>query len=695
MTRRSATYLLLVVLAAIVTACANIGSPEGGPRDYTPPTFVKSNPSQGQLNVSGNKIEITFDEIVNVKDQQKKVVVSPVQKNPPVIKALGRKITIELRDSLLPETTYCIDFSNAIEDNNEGNPIDGFSMAFSTGSTIDSLQISGMVLRAKDLEPMQHVIVGLHSNLNDTAFSTISLERISRTNDRGQFTLRNLKPGRYHIFALNDVDGDYRMARTEDVAFLDEIIVPQASRFESMDTVFTFDHRVDTVIAATHTEFTPNNVLLTMFNENYIPLYLKKTERVTPERLTVMMSTRSDTLPALRILEPPTPYSGNNWYHLERTARNDSLVYWLTDSTLIRNDSLKVELTYQRTDSTDMLTLRTDTVTFAYRKPNYLVKQEAEQLKERQQIEKRIAQLREKQAAGKSLDEEELEELTQALKPVVPKLKVDWTMTNVLEITDSIGVTAPVPIAHIDPAKVHLEMKRDTLWVPVDGLPPMVPADDLSALRYVLPMRLTPDSTYRITLDSLAVTSIYGVANDAISAEVRVRAVEDYANLIIRVNVPGQAFIDLLDNKDEVVMTRTVTAGVAKFDNVAPDTYYARLVIDANDNGKWDTGNYANHLQPEEVYYYPKAIKLRKNWDVEQQWGIYDTALDLQKPEAIKHNKPEQSKNALESKKNKKGKTTDDEDEEEDEFNSTGFSNGAYSGNKYRDYQNTRKSPSR
>ena len=690
MTRRNATYLLLVALAVIVTACANIGSPEGGPRDYTPPTFVRSTPSQGQLNVRGNKIEITFDEIVNVKDQQKKVVVSPVQKNPPVIKAMGRKITIELRDSLLPETTYCIDFSNAIEDNNEGNPIDGFTMAFSTGNTIDSLQISGMVLRAKDLEPMQHIIVGLHSNLNDTAFSTISLERISRTNDRGQFTLRNLKPGRYHVFALNDVDGDYRMARTEDIAFLDEIIVPQASRFESMDTVFTFDHRVDTVIAATHTAFTPNTVLLTMFNENYIPLYLKKTERLTPERLTVMMSNRSDSLPTLRVLEPE--YTGDNWYHLERTERNDSLIYWLTDSTLIRNDSLKVELTYLRTDSADMLTSRTDTVTFAYRNPNYLVRQEAEQLKERQQIEKRLEQLLEKQAAGKSVDEEEIEELTKELKPVVPKLKVDWTMTNMLEINDSIGIKTSVPIAYVDPTKVHLEMKHDTLWVPVDGVPPMIPADEFSATRYVLPMTLTPNSTYRITIDSLAVTSIYGVANDAINAEVRVRAIEEYANLVIRVNVAEHAFVDLLNNKDEVVMTRTVTGGVAKFDNVAPDTYYARLVIDSNDNGVWDTGNYANHIQPEEVYYYPKAIKLRKNWDVEQQWGIYDMALDLQKPDAIKHNKPEQSKNALESKKNKKGNATNEEDED-DEFNSTGFGSGAYSGNKYRDYQNTRKSP--
>ena len=239
MSLRHTTHLVATVLVALLLySCASIGSPEGGPRDYTPPVMVKASPTPGALRVDKGHIVLNFNEIVQIKDQQKKVVISPTQHEAPLIKTLGKRITIDLRDTLLPNTTYCIDFADAIVDNNEGNALEGFSYAFSTGDSIDTLQVSGIVLRARDLEPMQHVIVGLHTNLDDSAFTRLPFDRLSRTNDRGQFTLRNLKPGRYHVFALTDMDGDYRMARSEDIAFLDEIIVPSVGTYESMDTVF-------------------------------------------------------------------------------------------------------------------------------------------------------------------------------------------------------------------------------------------------------------------------------------------------------------------------------------------------------------------------------------------------------------------------------------------------------------------------
>ena len=223
--------LVCIVGMAMLGACANIGSPEGGPRDYTPPALLRANPMPGELNVKRSRVELRFDEYIQLKDQQKKVVVSPVQKEAPVIRTVGKKITVEFRDTMKPNTTYVIDFTNAIEDNNEGNVLDGFSYAFSTGDQIDTLQISGIVLRAKDLEPMQHVLVGLHTNLDDSAFTKLPMERISRTNDKGEFTIRNLKPGLYHVFALGDMDGDYRMNSSEDMAFNDHVYEPSARQF--------------------------------------------------------------------------------------------------------------------------------------------------------------------------------------------------------------------------------------------------------------------------------------------------------------------------------------------------------------------------------------------------------------------------------------------------------------------------------
>ena len=683
-------WLLTLAVGVILAACASIGSPEGGPRDYTPPQVTRTSPEANALNFKGQKVEIIFDEIVNLKDQQKKVIISPAPKTQPLIRTVGKKVTVEFRDELEENTTYVIDFSNAIEDNNEGNQLDGYSFAFSTGDEIDTLAVSGIVLRANDLEPMQHVIVGLHSNLDDTAFTHVPLERVSRTNDLGKFTIRNLKPGSYHVFALSDVDGDYRMARTEDIAFLDEVIVPSTSEYTSQDTVFTFDRRVDTVMTATHTLYLPNDLLLCMFNEGYRNHYVRQTSRPEANKLHILFGAPNDSLPQLEVLHPAE--HERNWYRVERTMTNDSLFYWITDSALIKTDTLIVAMTYLRTDTAERLEQVTDTVRFGYRKPNSQVKEEEKKAKEREDRAKRLAQLLEKQekaaAQGKELGEGELEEIKelQHVDPnATPKLKMELAKSGSIDIGDSIIVRFDTPISSIDPRGVHLDIKRDTLWVPYPVVPSLRPVNDLNPMRYWLPVTALPDSTYRLTIDSAAVTSVYGLHNDPLIKEMKVKGTEEYANVYFKVNVKGDAFVELLGSGEKVMRTVKVKDGAFELLNVTPNTYYLRLILDSNGNGQWDTGNYGSHLQPEEVYYYPKRLKLRRNWDLDETWNIYETALDLQKPDDIKHNKPEEAKNKVEKKQNKTGS----EDEEEDEF-STGITN-TYTGNKYDDARNRRR----
>ena len=683
-------WLLTLAVGVILAACASIGSPEGGPRDYTPPQVTRTSPEANALNFKGQKVEIIFDEIVNLKDQQKKVIISPAPKTQPLIRTVGKKVTVEFRDELEENTTYVIDFSNAIEDNNEGNQLDGYSFAFSTGDEIDTLAVSGIVLRANDLEPMQHVIVGLHSNLDDTAFTHVPLERVSRTNDLGKFTIRNLKPGSYHVFALSDVDGDYRMARTEDIAFLDEVIVPSTSEYTSQDTVFTFDRRVDTVMTATHTLYLPNDLLLCMFNEGYRNHYVRQTSRPEANKLHILFGAPNDSLPQLEVLHPAE--HERNWYRVERTMTNDSLFYWITDSALIKTDTLIVAMTYLRTDTAERLEQVTDTVRFGYRKPNSQVKEEEKKAKEREDRAKRLAQLLEKQekaaAQGKELGEGELEEIKelQHVDPnAIPKLKMELAKSGSIDIGDSIILRFDTPIASINPRGVHLDIKRDTLWVPYPVVPSLRPVNDLNPMRYWLPVTALPDSTYRLTIDSAAVTSVYGLHNDPLIKEMKVKGTEEYANVFFKVNVKGDAFVELLGSGEKVMRTVKVKDGAFELLNVTPNTYYLRLTLDSNGNGQWDTGNYGSHLQPEEVYYYPKRLKLRRNWDLDETWNIYETALDLQKPDDIKHNKPEEAKNKVEKKQNKTGS----EDEEEDEF-STGITN-TYTGNKYDDARNRRR----
>ena len=681
-----------MAVSLVLAACASIGSPEGGPRDYTPPQVVKTTPAPGTLNFNGNKVEITFDEIINLKDQQKKVIISPAPRTMPLIRSVGKKVTVEFRDPLEENTTYVIDFSNAIEDNNESNQLDGYTFAFSTGDQIDTLAVSGIVLRAKDLEPMQHVIVGLHSNLDDTAFTHVPLERVSRTNDRGKFTIRNLKPGNYHIFAINDMDGDYRMARTEDIAFLDEIIVPSTSEYTSRDTIFTFDRRVDTVMTATHTLYLPNDLLLCMFNEGYRSHYVKQTSRPADNKLYVLFGAPNDTLPRMEVLRPAEHKP--DWFRMERTVDNDSLFYWITDSAMIKTDTIIVAMTYLRTDTADRLQEVTDTIRFGYRKPSAQVKEEEKKAKEREERIKRLEKLLEKQekaaAQGKELDEGELEEIKelQHVDPNdIPKLQLELAKSGTIDVGDSILLRFDAPVASIDPGGIHLEVKRDTLWLPYPGaLPQLRQVDDCNPMRYWLPITMLPDSTYRLTVDSAAVVSAYGLYNDKLTKEIKVRGLEEYANVYFRVNVKDSAFVELLGSGEKIIRTVPVKKGAFELLNVPAGTYYLRLTIDSNGNGVWDTGNYQNHLQPEEVYYYPKKLRLRRNWDLDESWNIYETALDLQKPEDIRRNKPEQAKNKVEKKEDKK---QGDEDEEDDEFG-TGFNN-TYTGNKYNDAKNNRR----
>ena len=184
MKNQNLTYLrwpLLAILTVIAAACASMGRPEGGPIDEDPPVFIKSNPAPGQLNVSSDRIIIEFNENIQVDDPLNKVVISPAQKTPAKVTGVGHRVTVMLQDSLRENTTYTLDFTDAIKDLNEGNQIDGFALDFSTGPTLDTLSISGMVFAAENLEPAQSMLVGVHSNLADSALTTLPFDRITRT----------------------------------------------------------------------------------------------------------------------------------------------------------------------------------------------------------------------------------------------------------------------------------------------------------------------------------------------------------------------------------------------------------------------------------------------------------------------------------------------------------------------------------
>lgn len=624
--------LFVVAAALLLAACASIGRPEGGPRDMTPPVVVSSTPAPGSVNVSNGRIDIVFDENITLDDPMNKIVVSPPQKKQAQISSNGRRVRITLRDTLRDSTTYTVDLADAVRDLNEGNILDGLAIDFSTGPSIDTLMISGIVFEGRTLEPAQGMIVGVYSTpVADTALTTLPMDRITKTNALGRFTIRNLKPGSYRVFAINDLNHDFHWDRSEDIAFLDRDISPSTMAVEVTDT-FTDAAGNDSLVTRPATRFLPDDILLTWFNENYKPLYLVKHERPDARRLTLEMSTHSDSLPQLTLLN--TVRAGARLDReavLQSSPGLDSLTYWLRDTTLIGSDTLKIAARYLHTDTLDNITFTTDTLTFALRQPK----------------------------KKKKRDEE---------TDSVPKLEfvnIGISSRQPQDLNIPLLFETSAPTASIDSAGFCIEVLVDSVWMPVAARIPS-PPDSLQPMRLLTEMTWKPKTKYRVTIDSLAVTDIYGNHNRPFVQEVSTHAIEDYTALFFNIGDlgPDSAIVELLTS-DKPVRLEPVRNGVATFEYVTPGAYYARLFIDRNHNGRWDTGSVADTLQPEDVFYFSKKLNLKKNWDVEQQWNIYETPVDLQKPEDIKKNKPPRPKWETEEEREKRKKGNNDDEEEE------------------------------
>lgn len=625
----------VAAVVAVLYSCASVGRIEGGPIDEEPPFFLTGTPAPGALNVNKNKITIEFDEFIKLDKPNEKIVISPPQVQQPEIKASGKKVVIELQDTL-KVGTYTIDFGDAIQDNNEGNPLENFSYTFSTNNVLDTMAVAGTVLNAANLEPVKGLQVGLYSNLEDSAFTSLPFERVGRTDSRGHFSIRGVAPGKYRIYALQDADQNYFYSQpTEIIAFEDSLIIPAMERRVRQDTTWIDSLTVDTVVERTYTHYLPDNILLRCFKEQTFNQRLAKTERLTPEKFTLYFTAPSDTLPRLRGLN----FDERDAFVVENlTGRNDTLQYWIKDSLLYKKDTLLIELTYHYTDSLKQLSPRTDTL-------KLLAKQTYAKLQKQKQetIEKQLKEL-EKKRKKRSKSEDDTEEpapLTAADLPM-EFLKNDVYAPGTLDIYDYLTVSFQEPLAVVDTSAFHLQHKVDTLW---NDIPFELEQDPSDLKKYNIFADWEFDESYRFEVDSAAFVGIYGLHTEKISKEFKVKKQEEYGQIFFNVSgAKAPAYVELLDAQDKVLRTVPVTDGKADFYYLNPGKYSARLVEDTNENGVWDTGLYAEKRQPEMVFYYPMVLELKANFDLTQNWNVHEKPLDKQKAEELKKQKPDEDK---------------------------------------------------
>ena len=619
-------YIALLLVIIGFYACASTGMPDGGPYDETPPKFVRATPEPNATNNKRKKISIEFDEYIKLDKASEKVIISPPQNEAPEVKVSGHRVLVEFFDTLRENTTYTIDFGDAIVDNNEDNPLGNFAYAFSTGEHIDTMEVSGTVLSADNLEPVKGIQVGLHKNLEDSAFVKLPFDRISRTDSRGHFTIRGVAPGKYRIYALMDGNQNYLFdSKTEAVAFLDSLVVPDMRPAMRQDTVWNELDTLayDTIYEVHYTRFLPDNLILRSFKEENPMQYLVKSEREQLNRFSLYFSAKADTLPTIKGLD----FDEKDAFIIESNPRNDTIRYWIKDTVMCERDTLTFQMDYLATDTLGQLVPKTDTL----------------------RMVNKIDKKRRMALAEEAMKKEEKEKKKRAKKGDTLKVEPKFFAMSVdapssLDLNRNIVLKFEEPVEHIDTAAIHMAVKVDSLW---EDIPFILMGDSVVPRQYQILADWQPGQEYQFKIDSLGIKGIYVLYTNKVENQLKVKTLEDYGTLYLNIVGAGpHAIVQLLNSSDGVVRQQPVTdKNTCDFYFLQPSTkYYIRLFNDDNNNGVWDTGNYEEKRQPEEVYYFPKVWEMKANFEFEETWDIHAVPLDKQKLDEIKKQKPDEAK---------------------------------------------------
>ena len=636
--------------------CASTGTPGGGLYDEEPPVMVKSEPLEGATSIRKQKVVMRFNENIKLDNANEKMTISPPQEKTPIISSNAKTLTIELQDTLKANTTYTIDLGNAVQDNNEGNPMENLTLTFSTGDHIDTMKVLGTLLNAEDLEPVTGAFVGIYSVNEDgtfrpegadgdsthlahdsiialypdSIFSLRPLERAGKTDSHGRFTISGIAPGRYRMFALKDGNTNYRYDLfDEDIAFVDTLISPSVGSHMAHDTIWNrFDStKVDSIYVHEVTDYYPNDLCLRLFNEGRVNRYLDDTQWNDSVLIKMNFAARQDNPPLITLIDAPelgaAAVDKSSWMICEPNPTNDTLTYWLRDSVIYHRDTLRLSVTYPFTQNGIDIT-RTDTIS--------LEKPEVKPVDDPKSKED------DKGKKGKKKKHKKDEEAVADSLPktVFMTLKMD---EKTLEIGGRPHLEASAPLDTLDLSRLHLELKKDSTWVPMEF---ELKQDSLRLRRYTLHAlpHFSPGQDYRLIVDSAAMHDIYGHPIDSTALSFNEKTIDKYAHLLFQLQgVEGDAFVQLLNEKDKPVQQVTVHEGQAKFPQAPAGKYYARIVIDRNGNGKFDAGSLEQHIQPEDVYYFPKQLDMREGWQYREGWDIHALPLVNQKPEEVIQNK--------------------------------------------------------
>lgn len=527
-------YFLILVFIGSILSCAKRGRPSGGPKDEDKPIFVVANPPYESLNFSAKKIKITFNEYVRLKNVNKQLVVSPPLKYPPLISPQGtasKEITIQILDTLQPNTTYTFDFGNSVEDNNEGNQLERFKYVFSTGTYIDSLTTKGSVKDAflkKFEKDIKLLLYKIDSNFTDSIIYKQKPNYVTSTLDSTIYNFSNLQEGKYLLIGLNDKSSDYIYAPKEDKIgfYKDTVVLPR-----------------DSIL----------NTPISIFKE-VLPYDFKRVKEVNKGRLLFGYQGDAKDLKIKLLSKVSDSFRSISRFEKEK----DTINYWYTPVDL---DSLNFLITNK-----DVI----DTVTVKLRK--------------------------------KKLD----------------SLSISSNTRSILELKDTFYLNSNNPIISLDTSKVSL-VDKDTLKVPYQS----IISNTENKLGFVF--KKGYKQKYTLTVLPKAIRDVYHMTNDSLNYTFGTKDIEDYGEIKLRVNNPSSKnlIIELTYEDGSVVYRKFANSSTTlQFPLLIPKNHLIRVIIDKNNNGKWDTGNFLKRIQPEEIIYYPDILKVRSNFTYDQNISI-------------------------------------------------------------------------
>ncbi len=592
----------LFFVPALMSRCASMMTPTGGPRDTLPPVIVNMSPDNMSTRRPLTKHEpiyIEFNEFVQIKDQQKEFFVSPATRKKPLVTLRGRGIVVQLRDTLEPNTTYALNFGSSIRDNNENNPLNSMRYVFSTGDEIDSMMMTGYTADAYKADSVSKTFIWFFpvDSVEQVAEYDSTLFKykprvIARAEGNGIFIAQNLKPIDYKVYGVADVnDNQMYEAGTDKVGFVEGVYNPS----KMPDFAIWYDSVRQYVTAE------PQLYMRMFTDKAFRRQSLSESDRPSQHRANLyfaaadprIVKVRFDSLPDESItLEP-------------MTRGRDTVAVWIDYPSELIPDSLRGEITYFKHDTLNVLREVTEPL-----KLNWHLVESKEEKREREKEEK---------------ERRRAEEAGEEYKAPKRPSKFLHKIPSSAEVNPERHLEASFeyPLARIDSARLLMTFTDEK--ENVEDLPVHFVRDTANLRKWRIISDWSRQGKYTLTIPEGAITDITGLSNDSLTCNYTALDPDKCAVVKIRVSAPENEryIIQLLDGNNALKEEkRDIVAGEVKFNYVPAGDIKFRIIEDRNGNGEWDSGDVVHRRQPERAEFYAnrdgdEVFVSKANWEME------------------------------------------------------------------------------